>query len=116
MSPLVSYYGEIVEAVLAALTIFLILVSIRAYRARPEPRYLLLMLAFVSLCVVAPSTVSLEFLVGLAPTLVPLVELYLIPSLGLLMVVSFLVALVWTRKGKGVRRWFPCSRSGSQSV
>lgn len=95
----VSYYSDMVQVALAALTVVLALVSTRAYRKRPEARYLLLVLAFVSLCVVSVSTMSLElFVAGGSPTLIPFVEVYLVPSLELLMVISFLVAIAWSPK------------------
>jgi hypothetical protein len=93
MIQLLSYYGDVIQVAVAALTIVLTVVSVRAYRKRPESRYLLLMLAFVSLCIISVTTMSLELFVGGAPMIIPLVELYVLPSFELLMVISFLVAI-----------------------
>jgi len=93
-----SYYGDVVQVALAITSTILAIVSVRAYRRRPEGRYLLLMLAFVFLCIASISDTALALIVGLGPGVVPFFELYLIPSLELLMVVSFLVALVWSSK------------------
>ena len=98
--PIAFYYSDIVQATLAAVSIVLAVVSVNAFRRRSEGRYLLLSLAFVSLCVASVGTTLLEFLVGLGPTTVQFVELYLNPSLELLMVVSFLVAVLWSSKAK----------------
>jgi len=94
----VAYYGDVMEIALATTSTILALISIRAYRRRPEGRYLLLMLAFVLLCVASTSNTALALIVGIGPGVVTFFVLYLIPSLELLMVVSFLVALVWSSK------------------
>ena len=93
-----SYYGDGVQVALAMASTILAIVSIRAYRRRPEGRYLLLALAFVFLCIASISNSALALTTGISPGVVPFFEAYLIPSLELLMVVSFLVALVWSSK------------------
>jgi hypothetical protein len=93
-----QYYGDLVQAALAAASAVLMVISISAYRKRPEPRYLLLMFAFTLLCATSVATTTLEFFAGLGPGMVELMELYLIPSLELLMAVSFLVALLWSSR------------------
>ena len=90
------YYGDMVQVALAIASAVLTAVSIRSYMKRPETRYLLLMLAFVSLCVVSVSTSLLELFVNLGPTNVRLVEEYLNPSLELLMATCLLVAVTRT--------------------
>jgi hypothetical protein len=94
---LVAYYGDAMQAALAVTSIILMIISVRAYRKRPEGRYLLLMLAFVFLGIAAVSNTALALFTGIGPAVVTLFEVYLIPSLELLMVVSFLVALVWSK-------------------
>jgi len=96
MVPLIYYFGDAIQAVVATFTVILATVSIGALRKRPERRYLLLSVAFVSLCIISVSSVSLELFVGGAPDVIPFAELYLFPSLELLMVLSFLVAVVWS--------------------
>jgi hypothetical protein len=86
------------QVALAMTSTVLMLVSIVAYKRKSEGRYLLLMLAFVFFCIASVSNMALAFFVGWEPTVVPFFEIYLIPSLELLMVVSFLVALVWSSK------------------
>lgn len=95
---LVASYYEVAQLALTAISAILMVVSINAYRRRREGRYLLLMLAFVLLCLGSVSTTILEFFVGAGPATVQLLELYLNPSLELLMGVSFLVALLWSSK------------------
>jgi hypothetical protein len=99
--PIGSYYDDAVQVALTGISAVLMVVSINAYRKRRDGRYLLLMLAFVFLWVGSVSTALLEFFVGAGPATVQLVELYLTPSLELLMGVSFLVALLWS---SGARR------------
>jgi hypothetical protein len=94
--PFAAYFGDIMQVALAALATALMVVSINAYRRRSEGRYLVLALAFICLCAVSVSTLALELYVGAGPAIVQAVELYLIPSLELLMVVSFLMSLLWT--------------------
>jgi hypothetical protein len=101
MVPISPYFGDAVQVAVAALTVVLAVVSLSAFRKRPEVRYLLLLLAFVSLCVVSVTTMSLElFAVGAVPTTIPLLEQYIVPSMELLMVVSFLVAIAWSPRVK----------------
>jgi len=71
-----------------------------AFRKRSEGRYFLLALAFVSLFIVSVSTLAMELVVGIGPGSVQFLELYLIPSFELLMVISFLVALLWTSRAR----------------
>jgi len=96
--PVASYYEDFVQVALTAVSAVLMVISINAYRRRREGRYLLLMLAFILLCVGSASTTILELFVGAAPETVRLMELYLNPSVELLMGVSFLVALLWSSK------------------
>jgi len=98
--PIASYYADLVQVALTAISAVLMVVSISAYRRRRDGRYLLLMVAFVFLWVGSVSTTLLEFVVGAGPATVQLMELYLIPSLELLMGVSFLVALLWSSKAR----------------
>jgi hypothetical protein len=94
--PVASYYDDVVQVAMTGISAALMVVSISAYRRRREGRYLLLMLAFVLLCVGSASTTVLELFAGAAPATVQLMELYLNPSVELLMGVSFLVALLWS--------------------
>jgi len=96
--PVASYYDDSVQVALTAVSAVLMVVSTNAYRRRREGRYLLLMLAFVLLCVGSASTTILELFAGAGPATFQLMELYLNPSVELLMAVSFLVALVWSSK------------------
>lgn len=98
MLPVASYYDDVVQVALTAVSAVLMVISVNAYRRRRDGRYLLLMLAFVLLCVGSASTTILELFVGAGPATVQLMELYLNPSVELLMGVSFLVALLWTSK------------------
>jgi hypothetical protein len=98
LSVFASYYGDAILVALAIASTILAIISMRAYKRRPEGRYLLLMLAFSFLCLASVSNTALSLLVGLGPGVAALFELYLIPSLELLMVVSFIVALVWSSK------------------
>ena len=96
------------QVALAAIATVLMAVSINAYSRRSEGRYLVLALAFICLCAVSVSTLVLELYVALRPATVQAVELYLIPSLEFLMVVSFLVSFLWsTRFKRYVRVVFP---------
>jgi hypothetical protein len=99
LSP-IAYYGDVMQVALAVTSTILMMISVRAYRRRPEGRYLLLMLAFVLLGIAAVSNMALALFVGIGPGLVTLFDVYLIPCLELLMVVSFLVALAWSSKSK----------------
>jgi hypothetical protein len=94
--PVASYYDDVVQVATTGIAAALMVISISAYRRRREGRYLLLMLAFVLLCVGSASTTVLELFAGAAPATVRLMELYLNPSVELLMGVSFLVALLWS--------------------
>ena len=100
MLPIALYYGDIMQVALVAISAILAVVSISAYRRRSEGRYLLLMLAFAFLCIASVSTAFLELFAGAGPTTVQLVEVYLNPTLELLMVVSFLVAVLWSSKAR----------------
>lgn len=100
MLPFAEYFGDIMQLALAVVATTLMAVSINAYRRRSEGRYLILALAFVCLCAVSVSTLVMELYTGLGPATVQSVELYLIPSLELLMVVSFLMSLLWTPRFK----------------
>jgi len=90
-----------VQVALTVLSGVIAVISVNAYRRRREGRYLLLMVAFVLLCVGSAGTTFLELFVGMGPATTQLMEQYLIPSVELLMVVSFLVALLWST---GARR------------
>jgi len=98
--PIALYYGDFVQVGLVAISAILTVVSVIAYRRRPEGRYLLLMLAFVLLLILSVSTALLELFVGVGPTTIQLAEAYLIPSVELLMGVSFLVAVLWSSKAR----------------
>jgi len=98
--PVASYYDGVVQVALTGISAVLMVISINAYRRRREGRYLLLMLAFGFLWVGSASTTVLEFFVGAAPATIQLMELYLIPSLELLMGISFLAALLWSSKAR----------------
>jgi len=100
MVVIAAYFGDIAQVALAAIATALMIVSINAYRKRSEGRYFLLALAFVSLFIVSVSTMALELFVGIGPAAVQFVELYFIPSFELLMVISFLVALLWTSSAR----------------
>ncbi len=95
-----AYFGDITQAALAAIATVLMVVSINAYRKKSEGRYFLLALAFVSLFIVSASTLAMELFVGIGPASVQFLELYFIPSFELLMVISFLVALLWTSRAR----------------
>jgi hypothetical protein len=99
--PAAMYYGDIVQILFVAVSLVLVFVSANAYRRRQEGRYLLLMLAFVFLCVVASDTAFFELYTGAEPAVIQVALLYVNPSLEILMVVCFLLAVVWSR---GVRK------------
>lgn len=93
---------------LAVASVALMVVSLSAYRRRSEGRYLILAVAFICLCAISVSTVFLELIVGLGPTTVQGFELYVIPGLELVMVISFLTALLWsTRLRRQMKVAFP---------
>jgi hypothetical protein len=98
--PIALYYGDVTQVALVAISAILAVVSISAYRRRPEGRYLLLMLAFAFLCIASVSTALLEIFAGAGPATVQLVEVYLNPTVELLMAVSFLVAVLWSSKAR----------------
>jgi hypothetical protein len=98
LSAVATYFGDIVQVVLAIISTVLAIISARAYKRRPEGRYLLLTLAFAFLCVASIINTALSLVVGLGPGVVSISELYLIPSLELLTVVCFLIALVGQSK------------------
>lgn len=100
MLGLALYYGDIVQVALVFVSAVLAVVSISAYRRRPEGRYLLLMLAFSLLCLASAGTAVMELFAGLGPVGVRFVAIYLVPSLELVMVVSFLAAVLWSAKGR----------------
>ena len=103
MLTIALYYADLVQVALAVISGALTVVSIGSYRRRSEARYLLLTLAFVLLCVVSVSTALLELLVDLGPATVRFVEVYLNPSLELLMAVCLLVAVTWSAKNRNPR-------------
>jgi len=100
LNPAFLYYGDVVQVVVVALSVVLAIVSMNAYRKRPEGRYLLLMLAFLSMCTISVGTTLIQVWVGGAATVLPFVELYLIPAMQLLMIVSFLVAISWSQRAR----------------
>ncbi len=100
MAPIAAYFGDVMQVALAAVAAALMVISINAYRRRSEGRYLILAVAFVSLCVVSVATLVLEFFTGAGPETVQMVEVYVVPSLELLMAMSFLMALLWSPKTK----------------
>jgi hypothetical protein len=99
--PVASYYDDAVQLALTGISAALMVVSVSAFRRRRDGRYLLLMLAFVFLCAGSASTTVLELFAGAGAAAVQLMDIYLIPSLELLMGVSFLVAMLWS---SGARR------------
>jgi hypothetical protein len=95
LSPVTSYYGDGIQVALALASTVLTIISVMAYRRRPEGRYLLVMLGFVFFCIASLSNVTLALAVGWGPAVIRFFEAYLIPTLELLMVVSLLAALIW---------------------
>jgi hypothetical protein len=95
-----AYFGDITQVALAVIAAALMVVSINAYRKKSEGRYFLLALAFISLFIVSLSTMAMELFIGIGPGTVQFTELYFIPSFELLMVISFLVALLWTSRAR----------------
>ncbi len=100
MLTIALYYGDLVEVALAVISAALTVVSIGSYRKRSGARFLLLALAFVLLCVVSVSTALLELLVDLGPAAIRFVEVYLNPSLELMMAVCLLLAVTWSTKSR----------------
>ncbi len=96
MLPLAAYYDDFVQVALTGISAAILVVSVNAYRRRREGRYLLLMLAFAFLFVASLGTTALSVFAGARPATFQMVELYVIPSVELLMGVSFLVALLWS--------------------
>ncbi|HUI01408.1 MAG TPA: hypothetical protein VLX56_07245 [Nitrososphaerales archaeon] len=96
MSPFAPYFGEVVEAAAAIISAGIMVVSVRAYRRRPEGRYLLLMMAFVFFFVASAAEVAVVFSTGAPAALFPFLEQYLVPSLGLSTVLSILAGLAWS--------------------
>ena len=82
------------HVLLAALSVILMVISVIAYRKRPERRYLLLMLAFVFLSSDQIITLYQEVSLGGQLIMVPILELHLVHLLELLMIVSFIAALI----------------------
>jgi hypothetical protein len=85
---------DAMHLLLASLSVILMLVSMNAYRKRPESRYLLLMLAFIFLCLGQVITAYQELYLGGDLIALPFLDLHLVHFLELLMMVSFLAALV----------------------
>ncbi len=85
---------DAMHLLLAVLSVLLMIVSVNAYRKRPESRYFLLMLAFVFLCLDQVVTAYQEFFLGGELIGLPFVDLHLIHFLELLMILSFLAAIV----------------------
>jgi len=110
----VLYYGDAVQVALVAISAVLAVVSVSAYRRRPEGRYLLLMLSFSLLCAVSAGTAVIELFTGAGPATVQFVEAYLVPSMELVMVVSFLVAILWSARTK--RRMAAAILAGTISI
>ena len=103
-----AYFGDIMQAALAAVATALMVVSLNAYRRKSEGRYFLLAVAFVCLCAVAVSTLLLDLFVGIGPGTARVIVLYLVPSLEFLMALSFLTAVLWSSRIKrGLRVVFP---------
>ena len=99
-----AYFSDIAQVALTIVAVFLMAVSLNAYRRRAEGRYFALAVAFISLCGISTSTLVLEFYVGLGPDIVQIAEMYLIPALELVMVGSFLVSLLWSSRFKRLPR------------
>jgi hypothetical protein len=85
---------DVMHLLLAGLSVVLMLVSVNAYRKKPESRYLLLMFAFVFLCLDQIVTAYQEFYLGGNLIELPFLNLHLIHLIELLMILSFLAALV----------------------
>ena len=85
---------DAMHLLLAGLSVVLMLVSMNAYRKRPEGRYLLLMFAFVFLCLDQVVTAYQELYLGGELIALPFLDLHLIHFLELLMILSFLAALL----------------------
>jgi len=92
---------DAMHLLLAGLSLALMLVSVNAYRKRPERRYFLLMLAFIFLCLDQVVTAYQEFFLGGELIALPFLDLHLIHFLELLMILSFLAALVMPSKRGG---------------
>lgn len=99
MTPIAAY-NDALRAALAVVSIALLAVSVNAYRRRREGRYLLLMLAFAFLCVGSVGTAATSSFGASMPAWFQTVGSYVIPSVELLMGVSFLVALGWSSASK----------------
>jgi hypothetical protein len=91
---LTSVGDDVMHLLLAALSLALMLVSVNAYRKRRESRYFLLMLAFMFLALDQVVTAYQELYLGGALIGLPLSDLHLVHFLELLMILSFMAALV----------------------
>lgn len=73
---LTSDSDDAMHLLLATLSVVLVLVSVNAYRKRPESRYFLLMLAFVFLCLDQVVTAYQELYLGGDLIEIPLLDLH----------------------------------------
>jgi hypothetical protein len=88
---------DVMHVLLAALSVILLVIAINAFRVRPTSRYFLLTLAFVFLCLDQTITLIQEIYFGGLLIAIPFLELHLVHFLELLMLVSFVAALVAPR-------------------
>jgi hypothetical protein len=96
-----SDVDDVMHLLLAGLSVVLMLVSVNAYRKRSDGRYMLLMLAFVFLCLDEVVTAYEEFYLGGDMIALPFLDLHLVHFLELLMILSFLAALARPSKRGG---------------
>ena len=82
------------HVLLAALSVLLMAISMNAYRTRPVRRYFILMLAFIFLSLDQIVNLYQEVSLGGQLIVVPILELHLDHFLELLMILSFIAALL----------------------
>ena len=80
--------------ILAVLSVVLMVIGASAYGKRRNGRYFLLMLAFIFLCLDQVITLYQEVYYGGLLIAIPYVNLHLVHFLELLMILSFLAALL----------------------
>jgi hypothetical protein len=98
-SPATSGGNDILHFLLAGLSIVVMVVATGAYVRRRDRRYFFLMLAFIFLCLDQVITLYQElYFYGLL-IVIPYLGLHLVHFLELLMLVSFIAALVMPLKG-----------------
>src|SRR5580658_3397848 len=98
-SPATSTGNDLLHFLLAALSVVVMAISAGAYIRRRDGRYFFLMLAFIFLCLDQVITLYQElYFYGLL-IVIPYLGLHLVHFLELLMLVSFIAALVMPLKG-----------------